>query len=467
MPLPLPLPPGAGGGIATAMRGLNALTSDALANQMQAIKNRYAPPQLEADITGQQLKNRYAPLETAIRAQNALAYNNRTGNIGTYLRGIQAMPVAERQAYLADPVNRAQYMQMLKQYSAGVQNPTQQNFLTPELLGQYGLGLGRSQPQQAPPQQEFRPQAPPQQSVNVFGSGNGSNNVPAFGNNPLTDMVRKLQLRQMQMSAQQAPLEAQAASQQMPLQPPQQSPADAFGSSTEAEEAPQAPESPQAVQQAPEEAVQSDLTYPSELTPQKRDLLSSQLQANKNLAGTVASDRAQGAVTLDTFLLDNRDAFSKALKDATKYSHLYGRGKKWLDAIKTKQPEAYANYIFVQDSLLPNLANQIKFMEKMGATNTQLEHAKNIMKELGKLDETPETSIKVINKSVRSLLGLSDSIYKTAEPRFPGTYKRIYNVPTLKGDYIADIREPETISLNGQQYKEIDGKWHRVSRRNR
>lgn len=368
MALNIPLPKvvadvGPGGGIVTAMRGMNALTQENMQNRLLGLKGQAA-----------ELENKYLPLETAIKAQNALSYGGRLGNTGMYLRAISEMPAAERQVYLANPDNRKNYLNMLEQFRTGVNSPGVANVLTPEYIKSFGIGSN----------------IPPQNVLNQLQGQPQPQEMP----NPIDN--------QTQISV---------PSQGM---------------------------SPQSMPQMPSE---------------ERDLINAQHRINHQTSGKVQSARAEGAATMDKFLMENREKISKALNDAIKYQGIYGRGKKWLDILKKDQPEAYANYQFVKGSLIPNLSNQIKFMEHMGATNTQLEHAGNMVAALDKLDSNPETSRRTINKSIDSLMDLSKSIYQVAEPSYPGTYKKLFNLSELKGDYI-----PENKTENKSSDKSIKNK---------
>jgi hypothetical protein len=347
------------------------------------------------EVTKGKIENKYAPLTTAIKAQNALSYNSRTGNLGMFLRSIAQMPVAERQAYLADPANRKNYMKMMEEFRSGINSPSSSgNILSPEFLSSFGFGNAPSNPlstaniPQGQSNNAFSSQPAPQQSNAQQGGDSSYGSYvppPSSGNLQPLDNVSSPE---------------DATSNEMPA------------------------------------ATEPSSSQVRPLSAEERGVVASQQQSNAMTAGKVQSARADGAATMDKYLMDNQHMFSQAINDAIKYQGIYGRGKNWLDKFKQAQPEEYANYQFVKKSLLDNVGNQIRFMEHMGATDTQSAKAHDMIAALDKLDQSPETSRKVINKSIDSLMKLSSAIYDVAEPRYPGTHRKLFGIPELKGDYI-------------------------------
>lgn len=375
------------------------------------------------------LENKYLPLNTAIKAQNALSYSNRMGNIGLFLRGIAQMPAAERQAYLADPNNRKNYLGMLDQFKSGINNPAASgNILTPEFMSQFGFGqqpqkydnpflnlmdhvFGSKQDEtQGQPSNVF--QQPQQQN-----SFSGGQDFGAVNEATPKEIQNKINSYNQQQSV------PQQDDEEIPLSPTL--------SQNEYYDSMQ-----QKNKQLIDDQYGPNIELSKPLSQAERDTLSSQMISNNQAAGKIQAQRADGAATMDKWLLDNRGKYIKAINDYVKYSSLYGKGKKFLDGLRADQPEAYANYKFVTESLNPSTGNQIKFMEHMGATNSQLDEAKNIGLSMDQALMSPDTLRKVINKNIDSLLALSKSVTNVAEPRFKGVRKRLYEIPTLKGDYI-------------------------------
>lgn len=192
-----------------------------------------------------------------------------------------------------------------------------------------------------------------------------------------------------------------------------------------------------------------------QLSQPERSALTDQLSANNKIVGSIPMQRAQGAATMDKWLLDNRSDISKAMYNATRYSGLVGRGKKYLDYLKSEQPESYSDYLYLKDSIRPNLANQIKFMEHMGATNSQLGEAKNMLGAIDSISVKPDTAVNIMNKSIKSLFDLSDAIYKTAEPAHQGVYRKLYDIPKLNEAYISAQNKEEKQKKPNKNYTQL------------
>lgn len=357
-----------------------------------------------------QIENQLAPLESAVKAQNALSYGNRTGNIGLFLRGIAQMPAKERQAYLADPRNRSQYMNMLDQFKSSMNNPLSSGqIITPELLNRSGLG-GNSNGNENGNAMNSIPEAMNQSPSNAFNDSNPMPEQLSRNNNALNEDPNQTDYN-IASDNQQPSIDIMKA---------------ASMASTE-----------------PMASTDQDLIPAPKISQNDRALLNAQMRDNENQSGSVQSNRAKGAATLDRFLMDNRPEFKKVFSDAVKYSQFYGKGKKLLDGLKKNQPEEYANLIFFQKKLRNDVANQIKFQEKMGATNTQLEHAADMLGAVDDMFTSPDTAMRVMNKSISSMFKLSDAIYNVAETAHPGVYKKLFQIPTLKGDYIPQSMREE------------------------
>lgn len=359
---------------------------------MNAIRRR----RLEANKLN--IENKFAPLELAIKAQNALSYNNRMGNIGLFLRGIAQMPSAERQAYLANPENRANYMSMLENFRSGINTPGAGGVLTPEYIQTF-LG-GNQNPFQAIASLFTgggnQPQNPMQ---NMPANNTGSN---AFANEPVSytpNQVNETENNQGQ------------------------------------ENKPNQVASPALVDYVAENG--NKALQNNEVSPQEREVLVSQLQTNNQRIGTQLKNRADNAIALDTFLHDNRKEIGKVLSDAAYYNQLYGRGANWLTKFKTEQPEKYKNYIAAKTGLIPLLSNGIRFLEAMGISHDAQQDAQNqVGQVIDKLDVAPLTAIKVFNDHIKMLQGVSNGVMKAAEPAYPGVRKKLAGISDIKGDYI-------------------------------
>jgi hypothetical protein len=394
MALPLPRvvsDVGAGGPLTTSLSGINALAKE-------------------------NLQTRFLPLQTAIKAQNALSYSNRMGNAGLFLRSIAQMPAAERQAYLANPTNRANYNAMLETFRTGMTNPQASgNVLSPEyassVLGTDGGGQGggggnplTSTPSREPSNPLAQDNGNPNPSPMDYGARNKA--TPE----EVTDISNN----------------GNGAYQNQPGQKVEGTPVPETGTGYTPENA--------AVDKKIEDSV--DKHYHS-LTQNERDTLSSQLLSNNQSVGTTMKNRADSAMAFDKFLMLHRNEISKVFSDAAKYNQIYGRSKKWLEMFRKDQPEEYANYINAKNALGRLMANGIRFMEGMGISHEAQTDAMNqVTTAIDRLDVSPETAIKVMNSHIGALQDVSEGILSTAEPRFPGVRKKLAGIEDFPKDFI-------------------------------
>jgi hypothetical protein len=382
------------------------------------------------NLRKQTLENKYAPLDKAIKAQNALSYGSRQGNIGMFLRSLSQMPVEERQAYLADPTNRANYMKMLEDFRAGINSTTGGgNLLSPEYVRSFGIGdnsednplynLGRF----------------------FYNSVTGNNNTPS---NPIS-RVNQEYGQQNKMSNQELKdfVNDRTGS------------ADDNTESIEASNTPNKtvkiagqdmqvvplagtgapPNNQQTTQQNNKQ--DEDNNTPKELTKEERGLLRSQEITNNKTVGTKIKNRADSAIAFDDFLKKHRDKIAKVFRDAYKYSGIYGRGKNWMEKFKSNQPEEYKNYLVAKRSLTPIMSNGVRFLEDMGVSHDAQQDAKQqIASGLDALDTSPETAVKIFNEHMDAMEDLTDGVLNAAEPAFPGVRRRLHNLPRRKGEYI-------------------------------
>jgi len=421
--LGIPLPKvvadvGPGGGIPSAVNALN-------------------------EIQKQTIANRLAPLEQMIKAQNALAYTSKTGNIGTYLRALSQMPVAERQAYLADPANRQNYMAMLEQFRTGVNQPDGGNVLTPQYiqsvmgggggmgggndifsyLGNKIFGGGQQNAMAQPPQQA------PQQSQ-MQGNPMAQNQVDDY-EQILNPMAQAGQAPQAQTPIQQPVQLPQTTSQEMPQKEGQQykSPIERIPSS-------------------------DDIKKQQEsLTHKQRDGLRAQMDTNNKSIGKAMQKRADASTAFDVFMMTHRKEIAQVFSKAFYYNHLYGRAANWMDRFKSEQPEEYADYQKAKKSLIPLIGNGIRFIEDMGVSHeAQLDAKAQAEANLGKLDTSLETALELFNSHIRALGDLSHGIMTAAEPTYPGVRRKLSGVPEFPKEFIPKETYVQMLDEKGDEW---------------
>jgi hypothetical protein len=165
-------------------------------------------------------------------------------------------------------------------------------------------------------------------------------------------------------------------------------------------------------------------------------------QSNRKAVTTQMNARADAAVGFESWLGTNKDKYNQSLKTINKYSGRIGNAKKWLDANSYETPEDYENVKWFETSFIPNLANQVKMMEKLSSSDTQREELHSLADALTSKDLDPKSAVKVFNRQISTLQDVSDSIISAAEPNVKGTYRKQFGLKRLTGGYIKrDVRD--------------------------
>lgn len=368
------------------------------------------------ELQKQRLENKFLPLNTAIKAQNALAYSGKQGGINTFLKSFAQLPVDERQAYLANPTNRKNYQDMLEQYRLGINSPSSSgsNVLSPEFI-QSQLG------------DENILQTAVNAVRNLTGSGNQQAPVNAMNQPPIQGDFganNRATDKEVEDIAQNGN-NANGAKNTTTI------PTNQNGVTVDANGEAIAPTGANLGKVTPDEELYSPLSE------KQRDTLSSQMLANnKGISGPMKV-RADNAVSFEKFLQLHRNEIQKVFLDAAKYNQLYGRARNWVDRWKSDQPESYANYIKLKSALGPLMANGIRMTEGMGVSHEAQEDAKNqVSQAIDKLDVSPETALKVFNGHIKTLYDVAQGILDSSEPRHPGVREKLAGIKRIKGDFI-------------------------------
>lgn len=199
---------------------------------------------------------------------------------------------------------------------------------------------------------------------------------------------------------------------------------------------------------------QSNIDYASQITPTTNTPSFNQpspkntenlaanlaLQANKKASTNQTNERAESAVAMERYLFDNRDKLEISLRNASKYSGIYGKFiLQNLDKIKSSDPEAYNDFLWYGESFLPAMSNHIKLMEGLSSSNRQREELHNLLGALKKWNIDPINAIKLFNKQIGTIQDTSDSVFRSAEPSSKGAYRKSYGLNRIKGDFIKDL----------------------------
>lgn len=180
-------------------------------------------------------------------------------------------------------------------------------------------------------------------------------------------------------------------------------------------------------------------------------------QSNRKGAGPVINRRADAAVALEDWLNKNKEKYGDAFRNVTKYSQFLGKGEKGIDALSKNSPQAYQDYKWVETSFIPHLANQVKMMEQLAATDKQRSELKELAGALDSFTLDPVSSLKVFNRQIGTIQDISDSVFAAAEPNKKGTYRKSFKIPRETGDYVNSVKNKKSTN-----YKRVNGKLMRV-----
>lgn len=406
--------------------------ADALAqeimNKMEGAKAEYAPQfakagleqaqalpgQTKANTGYLQAETKFLPLKALIDAQNSARASNRFGPTYEMARALGQMPPATRAAWIAQ--NQEAYTQMITDLANSSVDQRQnkgQNFLTPELLKSFYPEMGNQQQQEQGGQQKQQGYALNPEQMNSL----------AQPGNPMGAQMQNGQ--QPSMPKQNLPLSG------VPGQPPQQN--------------------PQQIKQQTELVTSMIKNSPQfqDATPEQHQQIEGalQLEANRKMTTAAMANRAESSVALDKWLVDNREQYAPRLEQISKYAGIIGKTKKSWDKLLAETPEAYENYKWFTQAFIPNLDNQIKQMEKMGATDAQREELTNMLG--GAVNDwavNPESSIRITNKVIKTMGEIGKGIRSAAEPIFKGSYEKSYAIKPIPNDYIPEGSQGNNVS---------------------
>lgn len=453
-----------------------------LGNEYQGLVNADYHADKQSEINAKNAETQFVPLKYAIQAENAMRNNSRFGGSYQYLKSIADLPADQRTLYLADPANNQQYMDMIQNLHSSVSGnggsgQGGSSLITPALLKRVGLEtlsqdiLGAPAPTGvvvgsevrgglAAPLQGMSPNGPATQTGTppvVFNMNNGQPQVqPQQMQGGMAAPLQGMEAPQMppqigSSGTGPAPLSMGAPPMQSAPMPMQRAPIQAGPQPAQAASPLAQPLSAEAAKIAdkhniaPEEvgAVANDAKNP-ELTEKQKNLLATQMLANKKLVDAVTTKKALSGVTYEKVLGQNQDRIAPAFENAAKYAGILGRGQLTMDRFKAEHPKEYQDYMWVTQDLVPNLSNNVKAMEGLASTDNQ-RHALNDMYNIPlSWQSDPKMAINNINKTINLFKGQAKAALETAQPRFPGVLEKLYGLNMNdKSDYLGPGRTTE------------------------
>lgn len=344
------------------------------------------------------LRGKYLPLDEAIKAANSARQGSRFGDAFQFAKVLQTLPADQRAIYIQ-------------------QNPeAYQNLL--DTLGNKTLQQQVSQPQQVVDSLMSK------MFPGVYGS-NGQQPSSDYSQNQVNSTIDSL--KQSAQQPQGAQLPPQISQGQ---QPPQ------------GQVAPQIQQGQQQPQQSPQQ--QTTAFGGTSDAAQKENFANGlALAANVKLTGPVIRDRANNTMAYEAWALkpENRAKYVPMINEAIEYAGVKGKGKKYEDAWLNEHPHAIASYDWYTKDFSLFITNATRFLEKMGATDTQVKEMDNTINVIDDISSNPQRAKAAINNFMSTMQDVGDGILVAAEPVKKGTYRKAAGVERLKGDYtdLSDI----------------------------
>lgn len=420
-------------------------------------------PELQSLARLHNTENEYAPIKYLIEANKTSNSSSRFGKAYEFSRMLSALPAIDRQQWIAN--NRETYNEMLETLgNKSLENNTSepQQYLNDAIRKKFGNGGNN-------------PLSTPNQPAQNTSQHNYPTNMPSLNAQDVSHIDDVLKRSYSGLPGQINPSDftklsaALGAKQEQPYtaatqrvsdfnqqmkSPPQQGVPQYLGEANQQ-------------LQAAEQPAQTKPPFHStkeETDNQKNIAL---FEVNRKAAGKAITDRAIGSVGMDKWLQEIRPEASKRLKNAAQYAGLKGKSTKFAQEWQNKNPDALADYDWVENQFKPNLVNQIKVMEKLGSTNAQRKELSDMVDRIGDIKTNPERALKGINRGIKTFFDLSESVIQAAEPHNKGIIRKVYDLKPMEGDY-TDYKEDkqatqnEEKSINGVKYEKINGKWYRL-----
>jgi len=185
--------------------------------------------------------------------------------------------------------------------------------------------------------------------------------------------------------------------------------------------------------------------------------LNTQYDLNKRAVTTNTRMKAEGAIALEDWLIENQAAHSEDInRYFDKFASLPKEIKRKIEAGEEMagfSQKDYDLYKWAKNDFVTSIVNMIKKQEGLGATNEQREEMRNLLYAIEHADElSPETAKKLFNRSVKMLYQQGKAAQSAAEPKVQGVYERIQK--KKHGDY-PDYTKVDYLTPRDQGQKRV------------
>ncbi|NHJ41452.1 MAG: hypothetical protein FK731_15585, partial [Asgard group archaeon] len=161
------------------------------------------------------------------------------------------------------------------------------------------------------------------------------------------------------------------------------------------------------------------------------------LEANEKAVVPQMNRRAQNAVQLEKWSMQNRDEMAPMVNQALEYAGAKGKGQRYFDSWLNKNPDATSSWDWYNTTFTTSLSNAIRLMEGMGATDQQKKELQGMIMQANNILSNPKRAGMAINKMMNTFSEITDSVLQAAEPLNKGVYRKVYDLPPpFKGDYL-------------------------------
>lgn len=178
-------------------------------------------------------------------------------------------------------------------------------------------------------------------------------------------------------------------------------------------------------------------------TPESLDRMkrAAQISANNDIIPNKAKVQATAAANLDNWLDQNQSDYSQKIKNVSKYAGALGKGSLTLDALKAKNPQAYQDWQWFNNTFKNNIDALITQMEGLSINEGQQKRLIQLSSGMfNNMTTDPESSVKQFNEFIRMAKEISKQRINTAQPLYKDTYKESYG---YKGDDKPYVSNPK------------------------